>query len=161
MIYSISQATNSGASLDFSASLPTSYLHTSCCLCLQKSDLTTSYSLGCDPLSQETWNNFLFDLPISSITSLPSIVHVATRVMASKIQVTSKSDCITSLLENCQCYPLTLEYSTHFLLLHWQPYCMVLGWIFHFILATPHGVWNFSSLIMDQTHTPCSGSVES
>ena len=57
--------------------------------------------------------------------------------MVSKIQVTSKSDCITSLIENCQCYPLTLEYSTHFLLLHWRPYCMVLGWIFRFILFWP------------------------
>lgn len=36
-----------------------------------------------------------------------------------------------------------------------------LNFSFYFILATPHGVWNFSSLIMDQTHAPCSESVES
>ena len=29
-----------------------------------------------------------------------------------------------------------------------------------FILATPHGVQDLSSLTRDQTQTPCSGSVE-
>ena len=32
---------------------------------------------------------------------------------------------------------------------------------FFFFLAELHGIWNLSSLTRDQTHTPCSGSIES
>ena len=34
--------------------------------------------------------------------------------------------------------PIDIRIQYTFLLLHWRPYCMVLGWIFHFILFWPH-----------------------
>lgn len=127
MICTLSEAVNSRVSFRFlSVSPPTSSLHMSCWLCLQNSDLTTSYHLGCHPRSPDTCSHFLFGLPTSTITSLESIFHVAARVMVSKIQIMSKSDHVTSLLESCQCYLLTLEHNTNFLLLLLRPYYVVL-----------------------------------
>ena len=38
---------------------------------------------------------------------------------------------------------------------------VLLYYFFIYSLAEPHGMWNLSSLTKDQTHTPCSGRVES
>ena len=49
-----------------------------------------------------------------------------------------------------------------------QPQASLLEFILHFLLkffclggATPRGMWDFSSLTKDQTHTPSTGNMES